>query len=217
MLQGRKRDRKREKKGIKKWEHGFPQCICSPEAAFEILTLRQFPLDAFAEWHYRRCGYECIVRSRTCARVRFTNTAHPSFLCSFGFWRFIRGKWPSRTALVSCLFLRTTHREKSIVSLSLPPLFLSLSFSTPLCPYVLLFLLGRLFQAEPAFFSTLLAPEENAFAHTCATPLRSRVAFCIILYSTKADSFLDAFRTLSGRSFYGKRRKWQASEPEKRK
>lgn len=79
MLRGRKRDRKGEEKGIKKWEHGFPQCICSPEAAFEILTLRQFPLDAFAEWHYRRCGYECIVRSRTRARVRFTNTASPQF------------------------------------------------------------------------------------------------------------------------------------------
>lgn len=79
MLRGRKRDRKREKKGIKKWEHGFPQCICSPEAAFEILTLRQFPLDAFAKWHYRRCGYECIVRSRTRAQVRFTNTGSPQF------------------------------------------------------------------------------------------------------------------------------------------
>ena len=171
--------------------------------------------------HSRSGIIVAVVTSASCARARVRKSAlptpvHPSFLCSFGFWRFIRGKWPSRTALVSCLFLRTTHREKSIVSFSLPP-SLALSFSTPLCPYVLLFLLGRLFQAEPALFSTLPAPEENAFAHTCATPLRSRVAFCIILYSTKADSFLDAFRTLSGRSFYGKRRKWQASELEKRK
>ena len=37
----------------------FPAMRFSRERLLKILTLRQFPLDAFAEWHYRRCSYEC--------------------------------------------------------------------------------------------------------------------------------------------------------------
>lgn len=76
-----------EKREIKKREHGFPQCICSPEAAFEILTLRQSSLDAFVEWHYRRCGYECIVRApaHTPTRSFVLPARFFHISCSFGF------------------------------------------------------------------------------------------------------------------------------------
>lgn len=59
-----KEERKREGKNKETGTRACRNAFAAQKLAFEILTLRQFSLDAFAEWRYRRCGYECIVRWR---------------------------------------------------------------------------------------------------------------------------------------------------------
>ena len=130
-------------------------------------------------WMHSRSGIivavvtKCIVRWRAPAlgpllppTTHPPTHVHPSFPCSFGFWRFIRGKWPSRTTPASCLFFWGPLTAKSP---SFPFLSVSLSFPPPplffLLSFVLLFLLGRL-SCEPSqpFFlhcSTARRPEEN--------------------------------------------------------